>query len=45
MRGSYGAGLRVATLIGAIGIDYGHKVARRGNESAGAVHVAVGFTF
>jgi outer membrane protein insertion porin family len=44
-RTSAGAGIRYQTPIGPMGILYGYKLDRKPGESAGRVHVSIGYTF
>lgn len=45
VRETLGVGLRIATPIGPLRIDYGYKLDRRSGESAGEYYVAIGSTF
>lgn len=45
LRYTVGAGLRYTTPVGPIRIDYGHKISRREDESAGEVHFSFGHAF
>ena len=45
VRASVGAGLRYITPIGPMGLLYGHKLDRREGESAGRLHLSIGYTF
>ncbi len=45
LRETLGAGLRIATPIGPLRVDYGYKLDRRSGESAGEYYVAIGSTF
>ncbi|MFZ5572822.1 MAG: BamA/TamA family outer membrane protein [Thermodesulfobacteriota bacterium] len=42
---SVGLGLAYITPIGPMGLMYGHKINRRPDESPGAVHFSIGYTF
>ncbi|MFZ1983484.1 MAG: outer membrane protein assembly factor BamA [Desulfatitalea sp.] len=42
---STGLGLQYITPIGPIGLFYGHKLNRRDGESAGQVHLSIGYAF
>lgn len=42
---STGLGLQYITPIGPIGLFYGHKLDRRPGESAGQVHLSIGYAF
>ncbi len=44
-RWSAGLGVRYMTPIGPIGLLYGHKLDPRPEESAGQVHISIGYTF
>lgn len=44
-RQGVGPGLRYQTPIGAISLDYGFKVRRRGDESIGEIHFTIGNVF
>lgn len=44
-RRSAGLGLRYATPVGPVSLDYGFKLDRRAGESVGEVHFAVGMSF
>jgi len=44
-RTSVGIGLRYITPIGPMGVLYGHKLDRKSNESAGRLHVSIGYSF
>jgi outer membrane protein insertion porin family len=44
-RPSVGVGLRYITPIGPMGLLYGHKLDREDGESAGQVHVSIGYSF
>ncbi|MBI5897426.1 MAG: outer membrane protein assembly factor, partial [Desulfobacterales bacterium] len=44
-RWSTGLGLQYITPIGPIGLFYGYKLDRRDGESAGAVHLSIGYAF
>lgn len=44
-RSSIGTAMRYVTPIGPIGLMYGHKIDRREGESAGRLHISVGYTF
>ncbi|MDG5816834.1 outer membrane protein assembly factor BamA [Chitinispirillales bacterium ANBcel5] len=44
-RSSAGLGLRYITPIGPIGLLYGHKIDRKPDESSGAFHFSLGYTF
>lgn len=45
VRESAGPGLRYQTPIGALGLDYGFKVDRRGDETIGEIHFSIGNVF
>jgi outer membrane protein insertion porin family len=45
LRYSAGGGLRYKTPVGPVRIDYGHKISRKENESAGEVHFSFGHAF
>ncbi|GAK56866.1 outer membrane protein, OMP85 family, putative [Candidatus Vecturithrix granuli] len=45
LRETLGAGLRIATPIGPLRVDYGYKLDRRSGESAGEYYIAIGSTF
>lgn len=45
LRYTVGAGLRYKTPVGPVRIDYGHKLSRREDESAGEVHFSFGHAF
>ena len=45
LRKSAGLGLRYATPVGPIGLDYGVKIDRRSGESVGEVHFSIGTIF
>lgn len=45
MRESAGLGLRYATPVGPIGLDYGIKLDRRSGESSGELHFSIGTIF
>lgn len=45
LRYTIGAGLRYNTPVGPLRIDYGHKISRRKDESAGEVHFSFGHAF
>jgi outer membrane protein insertion porin family len=44
-RPSVGVGLRYITPIGPMGLLYGHKLDREDGESAGQVHISIGYSF
>ncbi|WP_319523509.1 outer membrane protein assembly factor BamA [Breoghania sp.] len=44
-RSSVGLGLRYITPIGPIGLLYGYKLDREEDESAGRLHVSIGYSF
>jgi outer membrane protein insertion porin family len=44
-RSSVGIGLRYLTPIGPMGLLYGHKLNREEGESAGRLHLSVGYSF
>jgi outer membrane protein insertion porin family len=44
-RPTAGLGLRYITPIGPMGILYGYKLDRRESESAGRIHVSIGYSF
>jgi len=44
-RSSVGLGLRYITPIGPMGLLYGYKLDRREGESAGRLHVSIGYSF
>jgi outer membrane protein insertion porin family len=44
-RPTVGIGLRYITPIGPMGLLYGHKLDREAGESAGRVHVSIGYSF
>lgn len=44
-RSSVGGGIRYITAIGPVGVVYGHKLNRRPEESAGAFHLNIGYSF
>lgn len=44
-RSSVGIGLRYLTPIGPMGLLYGHKLDREAGESAGRVHLSIGYSF
>ena len=44
-RSSVGLGLRYITPIGPMGLLYGYKLDRKEGESAGRVHVSIGYSF
>lgn len=44
-RWTAGLGVRYMTPIGPIGLLYGHKLDPRPGESAGQVHISIGYTF
>jgi len=45
VRFSAGLGLRYITPIGPMGLVYGYKLNREPGESAGRIHIAIGYTF
>jgi outer membrane protein insertion porin family len=45
LRYTAGGGLRYKTPVGPVRVDYGHKISRRENESAGEVHFSFGHAF
>jgi outer membrane protein insertion porin family len=45
LRYTAGAGLRYKTPVGPVRLDYGHKISRREDESAGEVHFSFGHAF
>ncbi len=45
LRWGVGVGLRVRTFLGSIRLDYGFKLAREEDESAGVLHFAIGEAF
>lgn len=45
LRWSTGLGLQYITPIGPIGLFYGYKLDRQPNESTGALHLSIGYTF
>jgi outer membrane protein insertion porin family len=45
LRYTVGAGLRYKTPVGPVRLDYGHKISRREDESAGEVHFSFGHAF
>ena len=45
LRASYGAGLRYATPVGPLRLDYGQKIHRRPGESPGELHFNIGHAF
>ena len=45
LRYTAGAGLRYKTPVGPVRIDYGHKISRREDESAGELHFSFGHAF
>jgi outer membrane protein assembly complex protein YaeT len=45
LRKSVGLGLRYLTPIGPIRLDYGHKIHRLPGESAGRLHLTIGYAF
>jgi outer membrane protein insertion porin family len=45
LRASYGAGLRYATPVGPLRLDYGQKIHRRPGESPGELHFSIGQAF
>ena len=45
LRYTAGGGLRYNTPVGPVRIDYGHKISRKENESAGEVHFSFGHAF
>ena len=45
LRWSAGLGLQYITPIGPVGLFYGHKLDRRDDESAGQVHLSIGYAF
>jgi outer membrane protein insertion porin family len=45
MRWGVGAGLRLKSFLGSIRLDYGFKIARQPDESAGSLHFAIGEAF
>jgi outer membrane protein insertion porin family len=44
-RASVGLGLRYITPIGPMGLLYGHKLDREEGESAGRLHLSIGYSF
>jgi outer membrane protein insertion porin family len=44
-RASVGLGLRYVTPIGPMGLLYGHKLDREEGESAGRLHLSIGYSF
>lgn len=44
-RSSVGIGLRYITPIGPMGLLYGHKLDRQPGESAGRLHLSIGYSF
>jgi outer membrane protein insertion porin family len=44
-RPSVGLGLRYITPIGPMGLLYGYKLDREENESAGRIHLSIGYSF
>ncbi len=44
-RSSVGIGLRYITPIGPMGLLYGHKLDREKGESAGRIHLSIGYSF
>jgi len=45
VRYSTGIGLRYVTLVGAVGLTYGHKLNPEAGESPGRLHFSIGYTF
>ncbi|MEF9426387.1 MAG: BamA/TamA family outer membrane protein [Candidatus Mariimomonas ferrooxydans] len=45
LRYTAGLGLRYITPVGPVRLDYGHKLNRKGEESAGEIHFSFGHAF
>ena len=45
LRFTAGGGFRYKTPVGPVRIDYGHKISRKENESAGELHFSFGHAF
>ncbi len=45
LRYTAGGGLRYKTPVGPVRVDYGHKISRKENESAGELHFSFGHAF